>query len=276
MNDKLKEAFGEIRAEEQLKESTRRFLAQKTGDVRKYRGWGYKRLIPVVASMAILVAGWGGYQVYFKPVSVISIDVNPSLELGVNRFDRVVSVKGFNEDGRKLADSVNVKYAEYTDALEEILSSDSVRRCLRRDEVVAIDVVGDDESACGRMLTNIEHCTSGHRNTYCGSSNIEDVEAAHELGLSYGKYRAYLELRELDPDVMPEDIQGMTMREIRDLIERLSGDDSEEIPEDDFQGDDSGEIPEDDSGEIPEDDSQGMNQGGCRGGHHGWGHHGWE
>lgn len=235
MNDKWKEAFGEIHAEEELKESTRRFLVQKTGNYRKHRGWGYKRLIPVVASMVILLAGLGGYQVYFRPVSVISIDVNPSLELGVNRFDRVVSVKGFNEDGRKLADSVNVKYAEYTDALEQILSSDSVRRCLGRDEVVTIDVVGDDEGACGRMLSNIEHCTSGHRNTYCGSSNLEDVEAAHELGLSYGKYRAYLELRELDPDVMPEDIQGMTMREIRDLIERLSGDDSEVLPEGDYQ-----------------------------------------
>lgn len=257
MNDKLKEAFEEIHAEEELKESTRRFLVQKTGNYRKYYGWGYKRLLPVVASVFILLVGWGGYQVYFRPVSVISIDVNPSLELGVNRFDRVVSVEGFNEDGKKLADSVNVKYAEYTDALRQILSSDSVRRCLGRDEVVTIDVVGDDEGTCGRMLSNIEHCTSGHRNTYCGSSDIADVEAAHELGLSYGKYRAYLELRELDPDVMPEDVQGMTMREIRDLIERLSGDVSEE---------------------MPEDDSQGMYGGGHGGGHHGRGrgHHGSE
>ena len=236
MNDKWKQAFGEIHAEEALKESTRRFLVQKTGNYRKYHGWGYKRLIPVVASMVILLAGWGGYQIYFKPISVISIDVNPSLELGVNRFDRVVSVRGFNEDGRRLADSVNVKHAEYTHALERILSSESVRRCLGRDEVVTIDVVGDDERACGRMLSNIKHCTSGHRNTYCGSANLEDVEAAHELGLSYGKYRAYLELRELDPDVEPEDVQGMTMREIRDLIERLSGNVSEEIPQDNSRG----------------------------------------
>ena len=252
MNDKWKEAFGEIHAEEELKESTRRFLAEKTGNYRKYHGWDYKRLVPVVASMVIFLAGLGGYRVYFKPVSVISIDVNPSLELGVNRFDRVVSVEGFNEDGRKLADSVNVKYAEYTDALEKILSNESVREILGQDEVVTIDVVGEDERECGRILSNIEHCTSGHRNTYCGSSNLEEVEAAHEMGLSYGKYRAYLELRELDPDVVPEDIQGMTMREIRDLIQRLSGNASEE---------------------IPEDGSPGMHGGGCRGGHHGGGHH---
>lgn len=260
MNNKLKEAFGEVHAEEELKEGTRRFLVQKIGNDRKYHGWGYKRLIPVVVSMVILLAGWGGYQAYFRPVSVISIDVNPSLELGVNRFDRVVSVEGFNEDGRRLADSVDVKYAEYTDALERILSSESVRRYLGRDEVVTIDVVGRDEGERSKMLSNIEHCTSEHRNTYCHSSNLEDVEAAHDLGLSYGKYRAYLELQELDPDVKPEDIQEMTMKEIWDLIEKLSGNASEV---------------------IPDDDSQGMHGGGHHGGDgngqgNGWGHHGYE
>ena len=29
------------------------------------------------------------------PVSAVSIDVNPSIELGVNRFDRVVAVEGY-------------------------------------------------------------------------------------------------------------------------------------------------------------------------------------
>src|SRR5699024_4290370 len=34
---------------------------------------------------------------------------------------------------------------------------------------------------------------------------------------------AYLELKELEPDIAPEDVQGMTMREIRDRIGQLSG-----------------------------------------------------
>lgn len=59
MNDKWKEVFGEIHAEEEAEESTRRFLAQKTGNYRKYHGWDYKRLVPVVASMVIFLAGLG-------------------------------------------------------------------------------------------------------------------------------------------------------------------------------------------------------------------------
>ena len=52
---------------------------------------------------------------------------------------------------------------------------------------------------------------------------MEVAAAAHAVGLSCGKYRAYLELHELDPSVTPADIQGMTMREIRDRIAALSG-----------------------------------------------------
>lgn len=48
--------------------------------------------------------------------------------------------------------------------------------------------------------------------------------AAHEAGLSCGKYRAFLELQLLDPDITPEAVQGMTMREIRELIESLRTD----------------------------------------------------
>lgn len=47
-----------------------------------------------------------------------------------------------------------------------------------------------------------------------------DVAEAHAAGLSVGKYRAYLELREVLPDVTVEDVQRLTMREIRDLLEQ--------------------------------------------------------
>ncbi len=48
------------------------------------------------------------------------------------------------------------------------------------------------------------------------------MAAAHSSGLSYGKYRAFLELQSVAPDITPEQVQDMTMREIRDLTAALS------------------------------------------------------
>ena len=64
---------------------------------------------------------------------------------------------------------------------------------------------------------------------------MEDVENAHEAGLSLGKYRVFLEVQALDPDITPEEVQGMTMREIRELIRELSGS-GEDMAEEDNAG----------------------------------------
>ena len=160
--------------------------------------------------------------------------MNPSVELGINRFDKVISVEGYNREGDQIAALLNVKYMNYTDALDRILKDESIASYLSQDEIVSIAVVGSDEERCGKMLTEIESFTAETGNTHCCSANMEDVEEAHTAQLSYGKYQAYLELNALDPSITPEKIQGMTMREIRDLLRALYAQNPDKQPEDGF------------------------------------------
>ena len=71
------------------------------------------------------------------------------------------------------------------------------------------------------MLNDLESCTAGHQNARCHTAQPEELEDAHDLGLSCGKYRAYLELYTLDPSITPDQVGSMTMREIRDLLAQL-------------------------------------------------------
>lgn len=221
MNDRIKGAFDQIHAEEALKEHTLAYVTARTGR-RERPAWGYRRLVPLVACLLLLAVGLTGYWAYFTPTAAISIDVNPSLELEINRFDKVISVQGYNEDGQALASTLDVQFMDYTQALDQILASDEITTLLAGDAVLTIAVGGSDVAQCGRMLSHIETCAQGHENTYCYAADPQDMEDAHDLGLSCGKYQAYLELQALDPSITPEEIQGMTMREIRDMIERLS------------------------------------------------------
>jgi hypothetical protein len=41
----------------------------------------------------------GGYAFYNTPINYVSFDVNPSVELGLNFFDKVVSCEACNEEG---------------------------------------------------------------------------------------------------------------------------------------------------------------------------------
>lgn len=88
--------------------------------------------------------------------------------------------------------------------------------------ILTIAVVGENENQTAQILSSVQSCTAGEKNAYCYSAAPEEVEEAHKLGLSYGKYRAFLELQELDPSITAEEIQNMSMREIRNMIQSLT------------------------------------------------------
>lgn len=269
MNDRIKGAFDQIHAEEALKQRTLAVVSSRIGQQARPSRVP-RRLVPLAACLLLLVAGLTGYWAYFVPTAAISIDVNPSLELGINRFDKVISMEGYNEEGQALADSLDVLFLDYTQAIDQILSSTQVSTLLSADGVMAISVVSENEIQSGRLLANIERCTEGQSNTYCYSADPQEVEDAHALGLSCGKYQAYLEVLALDPTVTPEEIQGMTMREIQDLIDRLSGADQTGTGS---QGAGTGQQA---GGTGDNGTGNGAGSGyGNGSGHHGEGHHGY-
>lgn len=96
MANKIQQAFDNIQADTQLKESTRQFLyANRRKKARRKTG-----LILTLACMVLsFTAGMWGYSWFQTPVSYVSIDVNPSMELALNSLDRVVSAYSYNTQG---------------------------------------------------------------------------------------------------------------------------------------------------------------------------------
>lgn len=230
MKDRVKEAFDNIHTEEALLDSTKKLLYKRIEekDLQKRRKKSffpvYKRWIPAISCFSFVLLFATGYQICFATAAVISVDVNPSIELNINRLDRVIAVKSYNEDGTDLADTLQVQYMNYAEALEEILGNEALQKYLLSEEdMISIAIVADDEKKGEQVLADVEECTANNNNTYCYQADKEEVEAAHAAGLSYGKYRAFLSLHALDPNITTEDIKGMSMREIRDWIDDLSG-----------------------------------------------------
>lgn len=219
MTERLKRAFDAVHAEEALKERTREYLSRTIYHNKRQRPLT-RRILPALAAACLVLAlGLGGSFLYFTPTAFISIDINPSLELGVNRFDRIVSVNAYNEEGQALADTLEVRNLDYRDALEQLLSNQTVDAYLSQDGVLNLTVSGQDDSQCDEIYQAMEDCSSGHQNVHCHSGSSDLIAQAHAAGMSVGKYQAFLILRELDPDVTAQEVQGMTMAELYDLID---------------------------------------------------------
>ena len=129
----------------------------------------------------------------------------------------------YGTDSQALADSLEVENQNYRQAVEAILEDERIREFLEEGKLLTLTVSGTDAEQSDEIFREMESGTAEEENIRCQTGNAEEAREAREAGLSLGKYRAYLELRELDPSVTPGDISDLTMREIRDWIAALDG-----------------------------------------------------
>ncbi|BCN32118.1 hypothetical protein bsdtb5_34130 [Anaeromicropila herbilytica] len=81
-----------------------------------------KKYAAIASITTICIASAYGAWGYFTPYTYVSLDVNPSIEYSVNRFDTVIDVKAVNEDGEAILSQIDLKELE-NKSIEEALSS---------------------------------------------------------------------------------------------------------------------------------------------------------
>lgn len=229
MQEKIKAAFSSIHADPSLRFKTERAIEEKLCRLKK-KTHRARRLAPVLACLVLCVLGIAGYISYSTPVAAISLDINPSIELEINRYDRVIAINGYNSDGASLAKEVpEIKNMKYTDAVQTILENERIVSCLNAGDILEITVSGSSEQSAKTMQECISAETTADPNYIYCSAGQKEIAAAHALGVSFGKYRLLLQLLETDPGLTMEDVQGLSMRELRKQLESsLSGEEASE------------------------------------------------
>ena len=218
MANKIHDAFENVTADSRLKESTREYLALRR---RKKGSFSLQppiyRILAAACMLTILLCGAGGYAGYtwlFSPVSYVSIDVNPSVELALNRLDRVVFVSAFNPQGEELLENLSLRGKKYTTAIDIIAASKVLRKYLDLDEELVLTIAADssrEEALKEGVETSCRHIGHGSRSVIVG---LDIVSEAHGHGLSVGKYSAYLKLSQYDDNITVEECRDMSMSEI--------------------------------------------------------------
>lgn len=189
----------------------------------------FKRMaVALAACLALAAVGIGGFA-YAQPTTYVGIDVNPSLELGVNRFGIVVEANALNDDGRALLDAVPLTGRSYADALASLTQSDAFAPYTQDDAFVEISVTSNDTRQAEDIRQQSDACLDAlpcHGS--CHAVDGETRDAATAAGMGVGRYRAALELMELDPSMTLEKCATLSMRELRDRIAALSPEDSDQ------------------------------------------------
>ena len=175
--------------------------------------------IALAACLALAAVCVGGYAWAQAPCAYVAIDVNPSIELGINRLGNVASVRAYNEDGERLLQALDLDGLAFADAMAAL--EERLRGYLDDGATVEMTVVCDNERRAAELEQVGVGClsASGSGSVHCSHASSEEHHAAESAGMGLGKYRLYLELVDAGVDISPEEASAMTMRELRALLE---------------------------------------------------------
>ena len=221
MEDRIKAAFDQIHADPKTVRRCKASLRKKSFDygreVQRMRSHRIRYVTCYAALFAVLLS----FGVYRMPTAAIDIDINPSIEIKVNAFDKVVSAKGLNDDGKQVIEAMDVHNLRYTQAIRRILLSNEMEQYMDGNEVVSITVVGgtleDDEEFIRNVVCSASAVTKEENLYYC-KVDSETAQAAKKAGLSVARYHAMMELKTHNPNISAEDVLEMSMRQIKDLV----------------------------------------------------------
>lgn len=183
--------------------------------------------ITLVVIFLILI-GAGAYYFYLMPVKYIGIDINPSIQLSINRLDRVIDAIPLNEEADVLLSDLDLANMTVNDATQTII--DSAKDVgyideLAEDNAIVIGVSGSDEGT----TTTLEEDIKDTVETYLDDNNIsalvltenkntERKVLADGYGISYGKMLLIQKAVTLDPTLDESTLADETVQSIAKRI----------------------------------------------------------
>ena len=156
-----------------------------------------RKVVAAAAAFAVMVtAGGVGTNVYFakEVYSVVSMDINPSIEYSLNRFDKVIAVRGVNTEGEQIAGeiSASVIKGDISNALHATFDCLCEKAYITEDEANYMVIGVYSKSAKKQESIGVAVAEFSEEETkLCTVTAVnvtkEEKEAADSLGITAGK-----------------------------------------------------------------------------------------
>ncbi|WP_027363845.1 anti-sigma factor domain-containing protein [Desulfotruncus alcoholivorax] len=160
----------------------------------------FKQLM-AVASLLVAAFAWFVFQM-MTPVAAayVAIDINPSIELGVDKKDVVISARGLNKDGELLLKKINLNKKPLEEDLERIIAQAIQSRYLstEKDNLILATVTQTNRLWGGKANINVNEIYDTMRQPLneCGleaelivsEAAPKVLKEAQKIGITPGRY----------------------------------------------------------------------------------------
>lgn len=190
-----------------------------------------KRILTAASSVAAcIVLALGANAYYHEPVNYVCLDINPSVELGVNAFGRVVCSQAYNEDGLRLIEENDLSNMSVENAVHSLVQEAAAQGFIFENGSTVIAVTS--ESASEKKAAELQSISEAGANSalseggisaviYSDCSDLQLRKQAQEAEISPGKLRMIIILQTLDSNIAVEDYKNARMTDIITKINEL-------------------------------------------------------
>ena len=193
----------------------------------------YKNFVVMAACfMLVLITGLSGYAIAYRtPSDYIYVDINPSIRLDVNCFDKVISVTPLNDAAEGLMNIYPIKSADTEQCIDKI-----VLACREKDYLndsnndIEFNVVTKKSDLNNRIYTVSEKLKKDNWNVSVCNVEKEENDKAMKYRSSPKRLKAVEEYTNAFGGTLEENfaaLKGITNNEIYSMLEAAGFTDAE-------------------------------------------------
>lgn len=189
-----------------------------------------KKISVCAASAAAVIFISTGTWAYASPYSYVSMDVNPSIEFSVNRFDRVIKVKAVNDDGEEILKQISLD--DLTNQTIEKAITATVKEISEAgyfdgetEGGIVIATSSEDmekaEELAQELQESVTEETTGNGDVVMVESisvGMERVDEAKSLGVTPGKLGLVEKLQEAADDSSSINLEEWLSKPVKDIM----------------------------------------------------------
>ena len=209
---------------EKCKEQKGKVIPLENKQVKKSINKTFARIAAAAAALVLMIMGSYAYGERYGVASTVALDVNPSIEIGVNKGEKVVYVTPKNEDGKKVIGDMKLEGSDIKVAVNALIGS-----MLREGYIsemansILISVNGDDaeknaamQSALSAEVTDMLNTGSfqGAVLSQTITSDPETKRLAEEYGITEGKAQLIRQITENNAAHTFEELAGLSVNEL--------------------------------------------------------------
>lgn len=186
-----------------------------------------KPLCATAAALALVVGGAfgiGQYNLAYAVDTIVTMDVNPSIELSANKEETVIATAALNEDGEKVLEGMDLKGLKLDEATNKIANSMVEEGYINEAaNSILVSVINDDSAKSTEMEKRLSESVNkaisdqgieGAILSLTEGKNTDLEKLASDLNISEGKASLIQSIVEKEPDLSAADLSKLNINDL--------------------------------------------------------------